>query len=224
MVLFLYRALRIPRCPPPSRPPARESFHRARRIYVGHDKGKADTGVEWSQRVYSTTVTSVLRLAAQMHFRDCGCDGSLSMDGVECERADFMTFFFVCLKCRANFGSVPIGGTCSTSTTLDVLMPGSTFDHWMGSHEFSNSLSFSSSCMLRPSLMGSELELRLSQNSTNLAKFQYQWCRVAIICWTFGFLFYYISSLPSRHPWTWSKRQLVVHRVKKTDHRVPGTA
>ena len=51
-----------------------------------------------------------------------------------------------------------------------------------------------------------------------------QWCRVAIICWTFGFLFYHISSLPSRHPGTWSKRQLVVHRVKKTDHRVPGTA
>ena len=50
-----------------------------------------------------------------------------------------------------------------------------------------------------------------------------QWCRVAIICWTFGFLFYYISSLPSRHPWTWSKRQLVVYRVEKTDHRVPGT-
>ena len=52
----------------------------------------------------------------------------------------------------------------------------------------------------------------------------YQWCRVAIICWTFGFLFYYISSLPSRHPWTWSKRQRVVHRVKTTDYRVPGTA
>ena len=28
----------------------------------------------------------------------------------------------------------------------------------------------------------------------------------------------------NKHPWTWSKRQLVVHRVKKTDHRVPGTA
>ena len=116
---------------------------------MGHGEGKADTGVEGSQRVYSPTVTSLLRLAAHVHFCDCECDGSLSTDGVEGERADSMKFFLVCLKCGADFGNVPIGGTCRTSTTLGVLMSGSTFDHWMGSHEFSNSLSFSSSSMLK---------------------------------------------------------------------------
>ena len=37
-------------------------------------------------------------------------------------------------------------------------------------------------------------------------------------------LFYYIMPLPSRHPcWTWSKRQLVVHRDRTTDNRGPRT-
>ena len=102
---------------------------------MGHGEGHADRRAEGSQRdVYSTIVTSLVGIAARMHFHDFGCDGRLSTGGVERERADSMSFSLICLKFGADLGRVPISGTGSTSTALGKLIPASTFDHWFVFH------------------------------------------------------------------------------------------
>ena len=101
------------------------------------------------ERNVTTTFSSLLKLAQQVHLADTECSGPLVSGGLTSERTDSMGWGMLCEKCNAHFGRVSIQGPAGVGTALGVLMAGSTFGHWSASHEFGDSLSFSGSSFLR---------------------------------------------------------------------------
>ena len=88
------------------------------------------------QRTYMET--DFANLAAQVHKKDTGCDGPLTIEGAAYESSNAVVLPFLCCGCGANFGRVHIGGTSSLSTTLGILLAGDSVTGWSASCQYSD--------------------------------------------------------------------------------------